>query len=132
MEYDQRSSAYRSLIDPESGYVRPRTNGDFYSPYNPREVNNHFTEANAFQYSFSPVHDIEGWIEVLTNYRGAREDWNNLPRKKQIDFIKPPMAKAALIAMPTSANRKGLRVSSRAKYNGCKSFCSTKAGKPNP
>ena len=89
MEYDQRSSAYRSLIDPESGYVRPRTNGDFYSPYNPREVNNHFTEANAFQYSFSPVHDIEGWIEVLTNYRGAREDWNNLPRKKQIDFIKP-------------------------------------------
>ena len=67
MAYDQRSSAYRSLIDPESGYVRPRTNGDFYSPYNPREVNNHFTEANAFQYSFSPVHDIEGWIEVLTN-----------------------------------------------------------------
>src|SRR5210317_2030217 len=89
MAYDQRSSAYRSLIDPESGYVRPRTNGDFYNPYNPREVNNHFTEANAYQYSFSPVHDIEGWMEVLTNYRGAREDWNNLPRKKQIDFIKP-------------------------------------------
>ena len=89
MTYNQRSSAYRSLIDPESGYVRPRTNGDFYGPYHPREVNNHFTEANAFQYSFSPVHDIEGWIEVLTNYRGARENWNNLPRNKQTMLIKP-------------------------------------------
>jgi len=88
MAYDQRSSAYRSLIDPESGYVRPRTNGDFYSPYNPREVNNHFTEANAFQYSFSPVHDIEGWMEVLTNFRGGRENWNNLPRKKQKLLVK--------------------------------------------
>ena len=88
MAYDQRSSAYRSLIDPESGYVRPRTNGDFYSPYNPREVNNHFTEANAFQYSFSPVHDIEGWMEVLTNFRGGREHWNNLPRKKQKILVK--------------------------------------------
>ena len=89
MAYDQRSSAYRSLIDPESGYVRPRTNGDFYSPYNPREVNNHFTEANAYQYSFSPVHDIEGWMEVLTNYRGARENWNQLPRKQQKLLVKP-------------------------------------------
>ena len=88
MAYDQRSSAYRSLIDPESGYVRPRTNGDFYSPYNPREVNNHFTEANAFQYSFSPVHDIEGWMEVLTNFRGGRENWNNLPPKKQKLLVK--------------------------------------------
>jgi putative alpha-1,2-mannosidase len=88
MAYDQRSSAYRSLIDPESGYVRPRTNGDFYSPYNPREVNNHFTEANAFQYSFSPVHDIEGWMEVLTNFRGGRDNWNNLPRKKQKLLVK--------------------------------------------
>lgn len=86
--YNQRSSAYRSLIDPESGYVRPRTNGDFYSPYNPREVNNHFTEANAYQYSFSPVHDIEGWMEVLTNFRGARENWNHLSRKKQKLLVK--------------------------------------------
>ncbi|NBP89377.1 MAG: hypothetical protein EBU59_12950, partial [Planctomycetia bacterium] len=89
MAYDQRSSAYRSLIDPESGYVRPRTNGDFLAPYMPQEVNNHFTEANAYQYSFSPVHDIEGWMEVLTNYRGAREDWNQLPRKKQKLLVKP-------------------------------------------
>ena len=86
--YKQRASAYRSLIDPESGFVRPRTNGDFLSPYAPQEVNNHFTEANAYQYSFSPVHDIEGWMEVLTNFRAARENWNSLPRKKQAMVVK--------------------------------------------
>ena len=86
--YKQRASAYRSLIDPESGFVRPRTNGDFLSPYAPQEVNNHFTEANAYQYSFSPVHDIEGWMEVLTNFRAAREGWNALPRKKQAMVVK--------------------------------------------
>ena len=86
--YNQRASAYRSVIDPESGFVRPRTNGDFLSPYAPQEVNNHFTEANAYQYSFSPVHDIEGWMEVLTNFRAARENWNSLPRKKQTMVVK--------------------------------------------
>ena len=86
--HKQRASAYRSLIDPESGFVRPRTNGDFLSPYAPQEVNNHFTEANAYQYSFSPVHDIEGWMEVLTNFRAAREGWNALPRKKQAMVVK--------------------------------------------
>jgi putative alpha-1,2-mannosidase len=88
LQYLQRASAYRSLIDPESGYARPRTNGDFYSPYNPREVNNHFTEANAYQYSFSPVHDLEGWMEILTNFRLSRENWNHLNRKKQKLLVK--------------------------------------------
>lgn len=86
--FSQRSSAYRSLIDPESGLVRPRTNGDFYAPYDPREVNNHFTEANAYQYSFSPVHDIEGWMEVLTNFRAAREHWNGASTKQQHTLVR--------------------------------------------
>ena len=86
--YKQRASAYRSLIDPKSGFVRPRTNGDFLTPYAPQEVNNHFTEANAYQYSFSPVHDIEGWMEILTNFRAAREGWNSMPRRKQAMVVK--------------------------------------------
>ena len=88
LRYKQRASAYRSLIDPESGFARPRTNGDFLSPYAPQEVNNHFTEANAYQYSFSPTHDIEGWMEVLNNYRATREGWNSKPRKKQAMVVK--------------------------------------------
>ena len=42
-----------------------------------------------------------------------------------------PSATAALITSDATANRSGLRVSSRAKYNGCRTFCSTKAGRPS-
>ena len=88
LRYKQRASAYRSLIDPESGFARPRTNGDFLEPYAPEEVNNHFTEANAYQYSFSPIHDIEGWMEVLTNFRAVHEGWSSLPPKEQAMIVK--------------------------------------------
>ncbi len=63
--YRYRSSAYRSVTELSSGLVRPRDNGDFLELTNPREVNSHFTEANAWQYSFSPVHDLDGWMRLL-------------------------------------------------------------------
>ena len=87
-EYQQRSTGYRSLIDPESGLVRPRSNGDFFSPYEPREVNNHFTEANAYQYSFSPVHDLEGWMELLHVFSGQSQKRDKLPRRKEASVLK--------------------------------------------
>ena len=45
--------------------MRPRDNGDFMQRFEPREVNNHFTEANAWQYSFAPVHDLGRWNSML-------------------------------------------------------------------
>lgn len=63
--YRDRSSGYRSVTNAKTGLVAPRDNGDFLKETNPREVNSHFTEANAWQYSFSPVHDIEGWLKLL-------------------------------------------------------------------
>ncbi|MEY4865664.1 MAG: hypothetical protein RLZZ114_1093 [Bacteroidota bacterium] len=66
-EYDRRATGYRSVLDPETGLVRPRTNGGWLTPFEPREVNNHFTEANAWQYSFAPVHDLAGWTAQLGN-----------------------------------------------------------------
>ncbi len=64
-KYAIRASAYLSVTDPETGLVTPRTNGTFMENYDPKEVNNHFTEANAWQYSFSPVQDIDGWLSYL-------------------------------------------------------------------
>ena len=65
LKYARRATAYRSVIDPQSGLVRARTNGSFLADADPREVNNHYTEANAWQYSFSPVHDLQGWFKLL-------------------------------------------------------------------
>ena len=66
-EYLRRATGYRSVVDPETGLMRPRVNGGWLTPFEPREVNNHFTEANSWQYSFAPVHDLAGWTAQLGN-----------------------------------------------------------------
>lgn len=58
------SLGYRNMMDPD-GFMRPRQNGGWLTPFDPREVNNHYTEANSWQYSFLVPHDIGGWMELL-------------------------------------------------------------------
>ncbi len=48
--------AWKNVYDASIGYMRPRKNGGWLSPFNPYEVNNHYTEANAWQYSFFIPH----------------------------------------------------------------------------
>ena len=45
--YYARSRAYEHLFDPDTGFLRPRRNGGWVEPFDPREVNFNFTEANA-------------------------------------------------------------------------------------
>lgn len=56
---------WRNVFDPSTGFMRPRINGHWLSPFNPREVNNHFTEANSWQYSFFVPQDIAGLMDAL-------------------------------------------------------------------
>jgi predicted alpha-1,2-mannosidase len=63
--YMKRSQAWKNLLDPETGFMRPRTNGDWIKPFDPREVNNHFTEGNSWQYSFFVPQDVYGMIEQM-------------------------------------------------------------------
>lgn len=62
--YLRRAQAYKNLLDPSTGFMRPRNNGDWLSPFDPREVNNNFTEANSWQYSFYMPQDINGYLEL--------------------------------------------------------------------
>ena len=64
-QFWRRSQGWVSLLDPETGLMRPRDNGDFMQRFEPREVNSHYTEANAWQYSFAPVHDLARWQRML-------------------------------------------------------------------
>ena len=63
-EYTRRSQYYKNILDAGSGFMRPRKNGDWLQPFDPREVNNHFTEANSWQYSFYFPQDIKGYLEL--------------------------------------------------------------------
>lgn len=45
-------NAWQELKNPETGFIQPRKNGNWQQNFNPYEVNNNYTEANAWQYSF--------------------------------------------------------------------------------
>ncbi|MEO5643610.1 MAG: GH92 family glycosyl hydrolase [Bacteroidia bacterium] len=60
----RRSQSWRNLYDPETGFFRPRLNNSFVQPFDPGEVNFHFTEANAWQYSLAVQQDIPGLIKA--------------------------------------------------------------------
>ncbi len=60
-----RASNWRNVLDPETGFMRARAGGGFWSPFDPSEVNFHFTEANSWQYSFYVPHDVPGLIRDM-------------------------------------------------------------------
>ncbi|MDG2432975.1 GH92 family glycosyl hydrolase [Flavobacterium sp.] len=60
----KRSQNWKNLFDWKSGFIRPKKNGGWDMPFDPREVNNNFTEGNAWQYTFFVPQDILGMIEA--------------------------------------------------------------------
>jgi predicted alpha-1,2-mannosidase len=60
----KRSQNWKNIFDSETGFMRPKKNGGWDKPFDPREVNNNFTEGNSWQYSFFVAQDISGMIEA--------------------------------------------------------------------
>ena len=63
--YMKSAQYWKNVLDPETRFMRARLNGRWFSPFDPREVNNNYTEANSWQYSFFVPQDIEGLIRAL-------------------------------------------------------------------
>lgn len=63
--FTRRAQSYKNLFDPAAGFMRARRNGRWAEPFDPREVNFNFTEANSWQYTFFAPHDISGLIELM-------------------------------------------------------------------
>lgn len=63
-EYIRRSQHYKNLFDPSSRFMRARFNGGWAVPFDPDEVNFHYTEANAWHYGLYAPQDIEGLIRL--------------------------------------------------------------------
>jgi len=59
-----RARYYKNIYDAETGFMRPKQNGNWISPFEPNDVTFHFTEANSWQYSFFVPHDIDGLIRL--------------------------------------------------------------------
>jgi predicted alpha-1,2-mannosidase len=60
----RRAQSWKNTFDPETGFMRARLNNAFVNSFDPNEVNFHYTEANAWQYSLAVQQDILGLIEA--------------------------------------------------------------------
>ena len=63
--FSGRAQYYKNVFDPASGFMRPRTNAQWLAPFDPREVDFNFTEANSWQYTFFVPHDISGLMTLM-------------------------------------------------------------------
>lgn len=59
----ERSQYWKNLFNHQIKFIQPKKNGSWLTPFDPREVNNNYTEANGWQYTFFVPQDINGMIE---------------------------------------------------------------------
>jgi predicted alpha-1,2-mannosidase len=64
-EFSKRSRNWINVFDPTTGFMRPRLNGTLLTPFSPAMVDNHYTEANSYQYSFYVPHDLKHFEKQL-------------------------------------------------------------------
>ncbi len=72
-QYIKRAQFYKNIFDPETGFMRPKINGGWLTPFDPSRVDWNFTEANSWQYSFYVPQDIDGLIALM----GGKERFIN-------------------------------------------------------
>ncbi len=63
-EFIVLASNYKNLFDPTTGFMRAKANGAWYKPFDPKQVDFNYTEANSWQYTFNPPDDINGLIKL--------------------------------------------------------------------
>ncbi|MCO5260965.1 MAG: GH92 family glycosyl hydrolase [Crocinitomicaceae bacterium] len=74
--FKNRAFNFVNIFDPQTGFMRARNGGIWFSPFKPEEVNFNFTEANSWQYSLYAPHAIPVLAELLGG-TDALEKWLN-------------------------------------------------------
>jgi predicted alpha-1,2-mannosidase len=87
--YARRSQNYRKLFDKQTGLMRGRNqDGSFETPFNPFKWGDAFTEGNAWHYTWSVFHDVQGLMGLM----GGREKF---AAKLDSVFTLPPVFDAS-------------------------------------
>lgn len=77
-EFYLRSKSWMNLFDSKTGFIRPRSNGMYAQPFDPFEVNNNYTEANAWQYTFFVPHDLKNLIAASNGEKNFEKKLDEL------------------------------------------------------
>ena len=82
---EKASQNYKNLFDPETRLMRGRNaDGTFQQPFSPYKWGDAYTEGNAWHYTWSVFHDVEGLIELM----GGREGFTQMLDSV---FVVPPI-----------------------------------------
>jgi putative alpha-1,2-mannosidase len=65
VEFIQRAQYWKNSFNNQNTFMQARANGGWYTPFEPTEINNNYTEGNAWQYSFLVPQDIDGLIKSM-------------------------------------------------------------------
>ncbi len=64
--FSERAQFYKNVFDAQTGFMRPKDQrGQWLEPFDPFAVTEHFTEANAWQYTFFVPQDVSGLIQLM-------------------------------------------------------------------
>ncbi len=91
--YEKRSLNFINAFDPSTKFMRARRAGQWFSPFDPAEVNFNYTEANSWQYSLYAPHAV-GVLTDLLGGKDSLEMWldrlftteSNLSGRHQVDI----------------------------------------------
>lgn len=78
---------YKNLFNPDNGFFQAKLNHKFITPFAPNEVNQHYTEANAWHYMFGAHHDIEGIKQLLSHQRMNGSEKNTASLENKLDEL---------------------------------------------
>ena len=82
---EKAAQNYRNVFDPETRLMRGRNeDGSFQTPFSPYKWGDAYTEGNAWHYTWSVFHDVEGLAELM----GGKAEFS-----KMLDsvFVVPPI-----------------------------------------
>ena len=84
-KWESRSNNWKNVFDPSHKLMRGRNlDGSFQEPFSPYKWGGVFTEGNAWHYTWSVFHDVEGLMEAM----GGKEEF---VRMLDSVFVVPPI-----------------------------------------
>ena len=84
-KWEARSDNWKNVFDPEHNLMRGRNaDGSFQEPFSPYKWGGAFTEGNAWHYTWSVFHDVEGLMEAM----GGRKEFTAMLDSV---FVVPPV-----------------------------------------
>lgn len=64
-EYIKRAQYWKNVFNNENQFMQARDNGGWYTPFEPTEINNNYTEGNGWQYTFLVPQDVDGLAKAM-------------------------------------------------------------------